>query len=321
MLNNLLGFLKRAPSNRIVTNGQFYLLNIKKAMALNQMITEWKAVSSRIESLMDAGRFYYSALQVNSSDPYKASKKFITPEAKKIFSLIKSFQTDYAPIIPIEAKSCLDEFIREHASVFGKRAQQDDAKFFLVALSTLEAETSYLLNNTQQHIKKSVEIAFAHLQRQIVADVSVRKIWSVSSNKETDYEKLGGSHFLLHKIWAFKAHSSGERTDLVLSEPIRSDDLLLQSVDGLVLTEWKTVNSAQELDQKIAAAKNQAKRYACGSLSALELSNYCYLVMVSKDHLSLPRKEIEEDQVVYRVINIAYSPSAPSKSTSHKSRI
>lgn len=282
-------------------------------MGSNQISVEWGAISARIKSLMNSGVFFYQSLQSNSSDPYGASKKFITPSAKDIFNLIGIFKNNFESTLPAKARTRICDFIQENTNLFNKPAQQDDPKVLLVALSSIESEISYYLNDTQTRIRKTVEVAFAHLQRQLIADKSVKEVWSVGKI-ETDYEKLGGAHLLLHKIWAFKVDAVGEKTDLVLSEPFRTDDVLYQSADGLVLTEWKVVRKNDKPENKISEAKAQAQRYSGGSLAALELSSYRYLIMVSQDFIVLPQKEIIEGNIVYRVINIAYAPSTPSKS-------
>lgn len=64
----------------------------------------------------------------------------------------------------------------------------------------------------------------------------------------------------------------------------------------------------------ILQAKNQAKRYSKGSLSSLELSSVRYLVIVSEKHVKDLPSEINEDNLIYRIVNIAYNPSTPSKS-------
>lgn len=94
----------------------------------------------------------------------------------------------------------------------------------------------YLLNGkrTQQvRLCKAVEVAFAHLQRQIAVDVCIGEEnkylclkdrcvctgnkWRKAFEKgEYACEKLGVVHLLSHKIWAFKALSVRAETDLVL---------------------------------------------------------------------------------------------------------
>lgn len=180
-------------------------------------------------------------------------------------------------------------------------------------MGSLKSNITYHLSNMQEKIRKSVEIAFGHLQRQLVADSSIRETWSRCKH-ETDFEKLGGSHLLSHKLWGFKIDAVGERTDLVLSEKIEDDDPLYKSVDGLVLTEWKVVRDSADYRSQIENAKKQVKRYSSGALGAVELSNYYYLVLVSQDYLKIDNNCIQEAENTYRIVNIAYAPSSPSRS-------
>nr|MDQ2995414.1 hypothetical protein [Pseudomonadota bacterium] len=149
---------------------------------------------------------------------------------------------------------------------------------------------------------------------QLVADPSVRKIWDDPNLKEPAFEKLGGAHLLLHKIWGFKINAVGERTDLVFADKLSTESDLYNSVDGLVLTEWKVIRSLAQTEKIIKEAKNQAEKYTKGSLAAIELSNYRYLVIVSEKRLPEDGEKIIEGDVTYKIINIAYNPDPPSKS-------
>lgn len=122
---------------------------------------------------------------------------------------------------------------------------------------------------------------------------------------------LGGEHFLLHKIWSFKINSTGERTDLVLETKISEKDDLLESVNGLVLTEWKVADQ-NDVEAKINEAITQANKYALGSLYSTDLRKYRYIVIVSKKNLGIGNYEREENGNVYKIINIAYNPDSPS---------
>jgi hypothetical protein len=218
------------------------------------------------------------------------------------------------------------DFINENEKKFGslasatltKELKRDLTVTLIIALKSLEAEISYFFNDTQARIRKTVDVAFAHLQRQIVVDEAIRNQWVEKwddAKREERFEKLGGVHLLYHKIWTFKVNAEGERTDLILSIPLDAGDVLYKSAEGLILTEWKKVKSQKQLNEKIGEAKNQADRYRKGSLASVELSNYCYLVMVSKNHFDIPDPNpFLENGTTYHIINIACSPKTPSKS-------
>ena len=86
-----------------------------------------------------------------------------------------------------------------------------------------------------------------------------------------------------------------------------------RSADALVLTEWKIIHSDSDVSAKIKEAKLQAKRYSQGSLGGIELTNYRYLVIVSKKVIKTMPEDVHEDGVTYRNINIAVDPDSPSK--------
>jgi hypothetical protein len=185
----------------------------------------------------------------------------------------------------------------------------------LTTLVALEAEISYHLTDFRARAKRLSERAFAHLQRSIVADPECKRRWkkAFSSKGETDCEKLGAVHLLWHGIWAFKAISKGERTDLVMGDVLHEGRGDIEEVaEALVLTEWKRVKQVSELDKARDAALAQAKIYAGGSLFGLELDTYRYLVLVTEKGLDMP-SDLEDAGVLYRHINIAVDPLTPSR--------
>ena len=171
-----------------------------------------------------------------------------------------------------------------------------------------------LLQSTSVVAKRLSERAFIHLQRSIVADSEFRRRWIEAFNTdETECEKLGAVHLLLHGIWAFKVNTAGERTDLVLPEPIREPSSIERTAEALVLTEWKRVLSPSETEVMAGDARKQAARYTVGALGGVELARYRFIVLVSKETLMLPEDRLE-NEIVYRHINIAVEPRSPSKS-------
>jgi hypothetical protein len=181
-------------------------------------------------------------------------------------------------------------------------------------LVSFRAEFEYHLSDTAAVAMRLSERAFVHLQRSIVVDSELRRKWIEAFNKdEPACEKLGPVHPLLHGIWAFKVNTEGERTDLVFNEPIRESSSVERTAEALVLTEWKRVLSQIETEAKAAQARKQAARYTVGALGGVELAGYRFIVLVSKEHLTLPEDQ-SENGIRYQHINIAVDPKSPSKS-------
>ncbi|MGH9886847.1 MAG: hypothetical protein ACREBE_15055, partial [bacterium] len=172
--------------------------------------------------------------------------------------------------------------------------------------------------------RKHTERAFEHLQRSIVVDEAYQKRWRCAfDDGETKCERLGAVHLLLHGIWAFKAYSPGERTDLVAQEshaitmtkermdlvtrgPL-SIDRRVESADALVLTEWKVAKTRDEVAGKAAEGRKQAAIYSGSSLAACELASVRYVVVVTA-HREDMLPDVSEGPIVYRFINLAVAP-------------
>jgi len=158
-----------------------------------------------------------------------------------------------------------------------------------------------------------IDRAFLHLQRCIVADEVYRARWKAAfDDRETACERLGGVHLLQFGIYAFKAQSTGEQTDLVLGTKLQITPEIERASEALVLTEWKLIEALGERDDKIEEAYRQAKSYSTGSLSGFELEFHRYLVLVSSDVIEMPDDRYD-GPTIYHHKNVAVSPSQPSR--------
>lgn len=288
----------------------------------NNYLLAWRNIAVRIKSILPL----INNLKLASDD--RSINEVLSKNTISLFQEVYNFRENFANVIPKAAFESLDNFLtREQERELGNFNTPTDnfsnLKVRLGLLASLESEISYFLYDTQANILKSVEVAFAHLQRRIVADESYKKCWNTSDDEkqgnkhvlgETTFERLGANHLLFHKIWGFKANAEGERTDLILGQTIDEKDPLYASADGLVLTEWKVVRNNENYEVIIEKAKKQAAIYKAGSLYPLELSNYCFLVIVSAKNLQIPYEKLSftENEVKFRVINIAYDPDKPS---------
>jgi len=277
---------------------------------------QWKALSSRIHGLVQAGLLHAQFMQVRSGDSYGAAKR-LREHSESVLNEILVFREGFKDSLPIAACSAIDQFTTSTGSLItdvsgSHESLQERVWAVLITLSAFEAEVSFLLSDTQESIRSCSERAFTHLQRSIVADEDFKQKWQKTYEKgEVACEKLGAVHLLLHGIWAFKVDAKGARTDLVMQEPT---DLhgIQRYATGLVLTEWKIATTDKEVIQRFQEARRQANRYAQGVLSEIELASYRYVVVVSKRQVDVP-DDIREGSVIYRHVNIAVDPQVPSR--------
>lgn len=277
--------------------------------------TEWKAISDRIEGLLEAGRFFVQLWVSQSSDSYGTAKKELLPQARLIFQDIISFKKTYEKSLPPTAINSIDRFIQRHFDKFHDRGIAGIAglKSLFPCLASFRSEFTFQLSDIQAVAKRITDRAFVHLQRLIIADKTTQQRWfEAFKSGETACEKLGAAHLLLHGVWAFKAPAEGERSDLILGEPLRDLFQVEATSDALVLTEWKVVRSPAEVIAQAEQAFRQASIYAGSSLAGFELKAYRYLVLVSKDRVNLPDNR-SQDGIAYHYINIPVKPNVPSR--------
>jgi hypothetical protein len=248
--------------------------------------------------------------------------------ARDIANRITKLGERYKAQLSRDALQLLKEFTeRTLPFMTGFESNSNSAKLpstvahFSILFRRFKSDFNYLTSDLEGVVLRLTARAFSHLQRSIVADESTREKWIVAFNEdEAACEKLGSVHLLQHGIWSFKINSIGERTDLVLGEPLTQTHMteVDLSAEGLVLTEWK-IASASNSEQKFQEAMSQAKLYSRGSLASLELRGYRYLVVVSEKQVAIP-DDLLVDEVVYKHINIAVNPLSPSKAARRKKK-
>lgn len=275
--------------------------------------TEWKVISDRIDGLLNAARFFFQIYQINTQDSYNTLGKELIPHAREISKVICHYQNKYASSLPSAITNSIKRFTADNGNLFSDNNINplSGLQRMLTSLVSLRTEIVYYLSDKAAFSRMLAARAFIHLQRSIVADLSIKNRWEDAFKKgELACEKLGATHLLLHGIWAFKTSAEGERTDLVLGEPQNINQAEL-AAEALVLTEWKLVRKPNELTAKINEAYRQAERYKAGILAGFELAQYRYLVFVSEKQLNMPENKTEDD-ITYWHINIAVNPDPPS---------
>jgi hypothetical protein len=274
-------------------------------------MNEWRAISARIQALVDAGRFFFDAIgptpSRSATGPQATSQELLAKKAAETIFHIRRFANAYESQFPDGVKACMQLFLNDHRDQHGQNAMS-----LLIALDVFRAEFEHLIADAEPIVRSLTARAFTHLQRSIVADDTIRERWKRAfSDGETACEALGACHLLGHGIWAFKTSATGERTDLVLGEPLGITDDIRSASQGLVLTEWKLVRKLTELQEKTQEAFFQAKRYCQGILAGYELASIRYLVIVSEDCLDMPSAR-QESEAKYEYRNIAVNPRTPS---------
>jgi hypothetical protein len=280
-------------------------------------VDQWKALSSRIRGLMQAGQLHAQYLAVRSSDSYGRGKR-LREQSEKVLGALRGFRHDFHDLLPPPAVKAIDEFVASTSALISDTTGTPDSLqervwAALVLLAAFETEMSFLLSNVQESIRARSERAFSHLQRSIVVDADLRGKWQKAfDDGEVACEKLGAVHLLLHGIWAFKVDAAGARTDLVFQEPAGDLTEAQRYADGFVLTEWKKVSAADESRRRFEEARSQARHYAQGPLAATELMGYRYAVVVSRQQVEVPA-DLREGAAVYRHINVSVDPRVPSR--------
>lgn len=274
-------------------------------------LTRWNAISGRIRGLRSTSSLFFASLTSIGKDLSQVGNTHLVPAAKETIEELQSFHHAFREVLPPNARRALDEFLKTANKLCDGNTPPTLARATL-ALASIQDALDFHLAGSEAKGRSITERAFEHLQRSIVADDEVRAKWKRAFDaRETECEKLGAVHLLLHGIWGFKVNAQGEQTDLVFGEPLQLGDAERSAPSAIVLTEWKRARRPQDVAPLFAEARQQAGLYAGGSLSDLELTTVRFLVVVSEKIVPVPPDEIE-GSVRYRHRLIAVDPDIPS---------
>jgi len=227
---------------------------------------EWNAISARIAGLIDACTFLFQTVEAGENDNSYSTNILIencNGAAKAILALRR-----YGTALPSEATTAIQRFKDWWLNTFvdewiSKSGGLPAVQASVVMLASVRAELDHVLADQDQIIRNHVTRGFTHLQRTLVVDEEVRLKWLTAFDQggELACEALGAVHLLTHGIWAFKTSATGERTDLIRGTHLVVNEMVVESAQGLVLTEWKLVTKDSASDVQARAAKRQAGRY------------------------------------------------------------
>ena len=272
--------------------------------------SRWKALSARIAGFVDAVRVWgsFSDALANGSQG-----KQLYSFARSIFSTLEFEATQQNSFLPpnllsSEAGRRLQEIVSvPHTNSSNLQGFVGEAAVLFHSILT---EANYLLADNEVEVCSLAERAFLQLQWTIVADEQSRAKWkSAFKQGEVATERLGAAHLLWHGIYPFKV-SNRVATDLILNEPLRSEDVGVAR--GAILTEWKVFRDGDDLAHKTVSAELQAEDYGSGVLGSTELRSMRYVVLVSEKKLPAIQDRMRGTST-YRHINIAVDPDTPSK--------
>jgi hypothetical protein len=245
------------------------------------------------------------------------ANKQLIPHIKRITEILSQFRDNYKDSIPPDAAASLEYVLK---TTWPTNDDFGYVHIMVTVLVSFRAQFDYHISDTSVVAKRLSERAFIHLQRCIVVDRELQRKWiEAFKTDEPACEKLGAIHLLLHGIWAFKVNTAGERTDLVFNEPMLESYSIERTAEAMVLTEWKRVLSPTETERMASDARKQAARYTVGALGGVELTGYRFIVLVSKETLTLPEDHLENG-VRYRHINVAVDPSHRQRVKTHRTR-
>jgi hypothetical protein len=276
-------------------------------------LAAWRSLMTRIAALTEHAQRFIAAASVLGLEIIGLSNKLLIPQLQQTHSELQAFLHAHGSKVPAEARARLERLLKVGFEFSQSPSGPKGMVALATALGVIRTEVDPFMQDTESPRIHIAERAFLHLQRLIVADAVVRTTWQQAfATGELACERLGGAHLLHHGIFAIKSDAAGERTDLVLGTRFALTPQIQRAAEAMALTEWKLVRDASGLEDAVADARRQARRYAAGSLAGFEISSVRFLVTVSDDVLIEVPDEVVGG-VTYRHVNIAVAPRTPSR--------
>jgi len=286
-------------------------------------IERWRSLSARIDGFLSAANFVAQCLQAHSILA-AGVPQWLRAELDSITVEFRKLHADCSSTMPPEAASALADYFA-NPPIWSAQGGFDAVTVQgLAPLFMFRSRFDYLIRDSEVEAQNLTELAFEHLNRLIVASSETKAAWAAAfKGGEVFCERLGAVHLLSHGIWAFKVQAHGGATDLVYNEPLARNIFPLSRVSrAIVLTEWKLVHDADQLQRVAEIARTQAADYAGGILGDLELKRIRFIVLVGQHKLT-PPDDVVVEKVVYRHVFISVNPQVPSahaRSSARKGR-
>jgi hypothetical protein len=278
--------------------------------------TEWKAICALIEEQLAAAESILQVMRINSGDEWGLVPGLIA-NVNHLREKLTAYVKHYDDLLPEQALRALKSFLSSDVS-YNSQWPLSGVGPIVTGLRYVRASVNYYISDFDEVMSRRTERALTHLQQTIVVSEEVQRMWVAAFKKdEPKCEMLGAVHLLSHGIYAFKVDGGGAKTDLVCSDPIRTETIAGRDADALVLTEWKVAKPVKgkeslEIEAKAHDARNQMAIYAAGVLGGIELVSYRYVVIVSETRQAMP-PVYQQNGVTYVHRNIAVNPGPPSK--------
>ena len=186
-------------------------------------LTEWKALSAQIEGVLEAARFYLESNRTGKNDSYQVAREQLIPQIKNLIETLNTFSDTHKSFIPLDAAQFLGSQLQKVGPMINRPIVVNDPFAFVhimgTVLASFRAGFEYYISDTAAVARRLSERAFLHLQRSIIADKDLRRKWSEAFELgETDCEKLGAAHLLVHGIWAFKVNAETRPNSSIILE-------------------------------------------------------------------------------------------------------
>jgi hypothetical protein len=167
--------------------------------------TKWNAISGRIRGLRSTAALLFASLTPQGKDLSQVSSTHLVPAAKEIVEELRSYHRDFRDILPMNARDAIDAFLKSADTLVAGASIPALARATL-ALASIQDALDFHLAGSESVGRSVTERAFEHLHRSIVVDHEVRTKWMKAfKDGETECERLGAVHLLLHGIWASRS--------------------------------------------------------------------------------------------------------------------
>src|SRR5262245_46505022 len=119
---------------------------------------EWSALSDRIASLTEVGRFMLASLSAQATDQFGVTRKYVIPEVHEIKTALEAFRKRHETVLPPNVVVAVKDMLANLSIGDGNHPILDLQ--VIAPIGVLRSRVEYLLRESEAPIRTITERAF-----------------------------------------------------------------------------------------------------------------------------------------------------------------
>lgn len=140
-------------------------------------VTEWSALSNRIQGMIDAAHFHFLTVRDPRTENHAVFLHVLKPHSEEIYNAIQTYLDTYRSSLSSAEIDSIQRFNKAWSNLLREASwtKLSDIQSAMALLASFKSEFSFHMADVQAISRRLTERAFVHLQRSIVADPTMAR--------------------------------------------------------------------------------------------------------------------------------------------------